>query len=669
MNQLTKGVVIASTLAAAFVELYLATRLIHPQFIAIGIAGFIAAVVAGRMWPGPAAGGLLVVSCLAPTLYVIWNGFENASFEIMWALPLLGVILAGRPLHWNLPPRWRWPIVAWALVIAASWPIVFLREIDFDPGILPRPRVANTSVGISPWEVGQGLTYWMLVQNLGILWFDRLFGWYADGRLDHFRRHVLLPLASAIAVACAVGGYQGFIDLEFVNPHNWPYLRRAAGTFGDANTFGVIAAMWAPVFIVLARAYRRPWSAVVAIGGIVLCALGTLTSGSRTALLAMTVGLLAVAVEWLIAWRRAEGAAGVQLKRLAPLAIGAVAIVAVTAVALRSSSIVSVIDRGSLGYIPIFGDLGIRESARLLLWDRFGYGPAAVEMIKEHPVAGVGIGTFHTLVHDFSRVATGRDIPPDNAQNWFRHLFAELGLLGSLPWIAWVVLFCRALFTGVARHPDRFTLGALRGALVGFGLASILGVPGQSLPVVLTFWLLAFWFLAAKDAAPSDGRPQPWSTVTWAVTLALVAGHAALTFADARGELRPRHRSIRFGWDYRYGITEPERNPDGGPGRRWTDLESMSFIPIKGKVLKFVAWIDHPDADERPVHVRVWADGQIVFDDDLKRSAAIFRDIPAPPGRTHMEIRTEISRLWRPRDFGRTDPRSLGLSIRDWTWE
>jgi len=149
----------------------------------------------------------------------------------------------------------------------------------------------------------------------------------------------------------------------------------------------------------------------------------------------------------------------------------------------------------------------------------------------------------------------------------------------------------------------------------------------------------------------------------------LVIAHAGLTYADARGDLLPRNRSTRFGWDYRYGISNPERSADGAPGRRWTELRSLSVVPVKGKVLKFVGWIDHPDADERPVHVRVWADRTLVYDDDLKRSAAIFLDIPAPPGKTHMVVETEISRMWRPRDFGRDDPRTLGLSVRDWTWE
>ncbi len=123
---------------------------------------------------------------------------------------------------------------------------------------------------------------------------------------------------------------------------------------------------------------------------------------------------------------------------------------------------------------------------------------------------------------------------------------------------------------------------------------------------------------------------------------------------------------MRFNWFYRYGLLDLDADPGGdGPGRRWTMKESLAVIPVHGKALKFVGWIDHPDGDDRPVRVRVWADSALVYDAGLRRSSAIYLDIPAKPGATHMVLQTWISRTWRPTDFGRSDPRELGLSVRD----
>jgi len=664
--QVTKGVVIASTLVAAFVQLYLATRLTYPDLFYVVTAVFVTAVAVGRWRPGPATSLVLAVSYLAPAAYVIWAGFENYNFEIMWSLPLLGIIVSGRDRwRWNLPARWRWPLVTWALIVAASWPFVFLRELDFYIGILPLRGVANTSIGIAPWDAVTAVTYWTLVHNVGLLWFDRLFGWYSHDP-DRFRTVVVMPLAGAVLIACGVGAYQAFVDLRFVNPHLWPHMGRASGTLGDAGAFGMLAALWGPAIAVLAQRWRAPWSIVAAVTGITLAVVGVLTSGSRTPLIVLSAGLAALAVEAVLAWRRGNAGSRPSLKRLAPILAGVLTVVVAGVLVARGSSITSIVARGSLNYVPGFGDIPIRESARELLWERFGYGSAAVTMIAEHPLAGTGVGTFHTLVHDYALVTSGKDIVPDNAQNWYRHHLAELGVVGSLPLLAWCGLLGFALFT--RGSTDRFASGVLRGLLLGFGLASLLGMAGQSLPVALTFWTLAFWFAAAKGITADRTTASP--AVTWGVTLVMVVLHAAVTFADARGDLLPRNRSTRFGWEYRYGLGGIERDAAGAPERRTSfDHRSLSVTPVKGQVLKLAAWIDHPDGDEHPVHVRIWADSRLVHDGELRRSAAILQDIPATPGRTHMVIESEISRLWRPKDYGRDDPRVLGLSIRDWVWE
>ena len=131
-----------------------------------------------------------------------------------------------------------------------------------------------------------------------------------------------------------------------------------------------------------------------------------------------------------------------------------------------------------------------------------------------------------------------------------------------------------------------------------------------------------------------------------------------------------------MGLVYRYGFhtndndgADLEADPGGNPiGRRWTLRKSLAVIPVKGKVLKFVAWIDHPDTDVKPVHVQVWADSLLVYEGDMRRDP-VFLDIPATPGKTHMVIETAIDRTWRPSDHGSRDTRELGLSIRDWVWQ
>lgn len=234
----------------------------------------------------------------------------------------------------------------------------------------------------------------------------------------------------------------------------------------------------------------------------------------------------------------------------------------------------------------------------------------------------------------------------------------------------WSVVFVIALFSRRSGG-DRLSTGILRGVFAGFAVASTFGMAAQSIAVVITFWVFVFWFLIEAEPV----LPQPstqWSRPAMVAALMLIALHAGMTTVDAFGDLRPRERAQRWDWFYRYGFVQPddvEADPGGNAvGRRWTTKHSLAVIPVKGSVLKFVAWVDHPDADVNPVHVRVWADSELLYEGNLRRTP-LFLDIPAKPGETHMILETSIDRLWRPSDSGGRDRRELGLSIRDWVWE
>jgi hypothetical protein len=217
---------------------------------------------------------------------------------------------------------------------------------------------------------------------------------------------------------------------------------------------------------------------------------------------------------------------------------------------------------------------------------------------------------------------------------------------------------------------DRLSVGLLRGVLIGFVVASMFGMPAQAAAVAITFWVFVFWFVLERAGDVSAVQEQRWTRPAAIAAGILIALHVTMTAADATGDLRPRHRAGRFGWFYSYGIGGLEADPGGNPvQRRWAGQDALVVIPVKGKVLKFVAWIDHPDGDTNPPHVTVRADSNVIYDGPLKRSAPLFIDIPATPGTTYMVLETSIDRVYRPIDHGGTDRRRLGLSIRDFVWE
>ncbi len=222
----------------------------------------------------------------------------------------------------------------------------------------------------------------MLLHNVGILWIDALCRWYRDHR-ERFQSEVLLPLAIAAAVSCVVSIYQGYVDLTFLNTGFWAYMIRAGGTLGDPNKLGAMAAFWTVGSLVLAK--QAGTTRAFLIGG-----RGNAARHCRSVAVGipnwpgarLLVSLPIAAFEGdarvaILAWRGALVSGRVAAVTGAMLAVAVLLIVA-----LRFSNTHTIAARGTLGYLPFFGDRGIAASANELLWERFGYGPAAIEMVR-----------------------------------------------------------------------------------------------------------------------------------------------------------------------------------------------------------------------------------------------------------------------------------------------
>jgi hypothetical protein len=52
-------------------------------------------------------------------------------------------------------------------------------------------------------------------------------------------------------------------------------------------------------------------------------------------------------------------------------------------------------------------------------------------MTREHPLTGIGAGSYRIIAPDYGRALLNDALPPDNAQNWWRHQIAELGVFGG----------------------------------------------------------------------------------------------------------------------------------------------------------------------------------------------------------------------------------------------
>ena len=601
MDRLSRIVVVCSVLAAVALQTRLGARDYGPLTLLVEAAlamGIVGALVA----PGAATAIVLVWAYLAPVAIGVSIGRYHRTFILIWIAAMLGVVLAsGVTRGWHLPPRWRWPLIAVALVVAVGWPLVIWREADFNLALLDNYRVANTSGGVAPPVAAIGILDTAITHLLGLLWFDCLYARYRGDPSQRFIRFVALPLGISAALSCALSWYQAFVDLNFWGSGVWALLRRASGTMLDANVSGMVAAFWMGGFVALAGAWLGRRRMIAAGTGLLLTFVAVWASGSRTALLAAVVGAgfgLAAAVRQTTpATRRRSG-----------LLIAASAAAAIALFSVLPLPTIGPLERLRAG----IANEGARGPAGVLfsLWDRDAYGSASTLAIRDTPWFGVGVGAFTLLSMDYVRAGGGREVPFDNAQNWFRHQLAELGVVGCAGWLLWIVLFAGTLIKGRAEASNAVPAASLKGALLGLTAASMLGVASLSPAITLTFWTFAFWYLKllanreeqeSKTLRLLERRGAGWVFVT-----AVVVAYALGTLYVGKKNMSVPKRAQRFGWNYNYGFHALE---NAERPFRWTAREGTTVVPVGGRIFVLKIWSADPAVTRQPVHAKVWVDG------------------------------------------------------------
>lgn len=111
-------------------------------------------------------------------------------------------------------------------------------------------------------------------------------------------------------------------------------------------------------------------------------------------------------------------------------------------------------------------------------------------MVKDHPVFGVGIGSYYWLLWIYL------DFPPDkpmyeNAHNYFLQIWAELGTIGLVCFLLiLVIVFGRGiqLLTRVKDRYWRFVVLGLVGGIAGFLLTHLTSHAMVLLEMQFIFW-------------------------------------------------------------------------------------------------------------------------------------------------------------------------------------
>jgi hypothetical protein len=280
----TKLIVLLSVATAILLEAFLSARA-WPNQLPLTIAAFFVTASSSLALAELSAAIVLFFVFLMPALLLLVHGDYSVYYGTIWLAALLGAIVpASVRRGWRFPARWKAPLVLWALTIALTWPIVAMRESDFNP------RLLLNAYHLNRWDI-EALRpiaiAWICdvasTLGMGLLWFDWLCCVFGDDE-PRFRRRLLPVLAASWSITTLVGLYQFFGDMLFLNFGLFGALKRASGTMRDANPFGIVAALGGPWLIAAASLTRSRLFHALTIGGLVASWVALWAAGGRRAL-------------------------------------------------------------------------------------------------------------------------------------------------------------------------------------------------------------------------------------------------------------------------------------------------------------------------------------------------------------------------------------------------
>ena len=612
-------------------------------------------------------------AAIAPVFLAALTG--TVALNVFYTVVLAALFGAMLPTlarnEWQLPPSWRFPIVAWALTLSFGWPVMIVREAGLRLGTLRDTGTLDSWALLTTPQVESWILYVAITQLAGVLWLDWLFGQgsgirdpgsasrrpEAGSREPVVQSNPDLRIPNPIhglwigaTLASIVAIVQGTIAMSFLNLEPWIGLRRAAGTMLDANGYGAVAAIAGPLaFVSIPRLLRRHVRALQASVLAVNWA-GAWMSGSRTALLCGVFGTLLLAYQLVRSSARDETAS----RNTWSLLAGAAVVVLVLA-----------ISAGAIGPIERIRTAGTPVQE---LWTRGGYGSVAARMVRDYPLTGVGIGSFNWIAPDYWRQIANDKLPFDNAQNWWRHQVAELGFVASLPILFWSVWMAWLVLTRRAQGAQRLETQTLRGLLIGIGVASLVGMPTQNPIVLLMFFACAARFEILTREGRVPNREWRISTpdsrlpaLAWAAAFLIAVGYAGAQLVLARGSLKPLERAARTNRDYITGTYPSESLPQGQ--FRWTRRKATFALAVQSRHLMIRYHVEHPDVGTNPVRLRIATPCQTIVDRVFMDMSVDGQALELPEGQTRVVFDAEVSRTWRPTDFGKPDRRELGAAV------
>jgi O-antigen ligase len=608
-----------------------------------------------------------------PYFFGIGEHTPHAPVALVLFLSFLWGWLINTSIHGPQPREknpLRRPLLFFAVAVLVSAAAAFLKFSNFFPFLSDSIYELQTNVsGVGAGGALMSVLFSSLNYLTGFVFFLIIFPALKNGRTAS---KILLALLSSTSLAVLFGLFQNFFDPSFGNTDFWVKMEQVNATFKDPNSFGLFLAALLPLALATGlstKGLRRILT--FGLAGLILVIFPQV--GMRSGFLAMVVSLFIFAA-LVISTSRAKLAE--QLKRKRVWVWAGLCVIVLTAAGIWGLRHTRLLDKIRNYSQPVLSMKGLIHLSpeRYFLWKE------AIEMMKDYPISGVGIGSYIIDLPNYYTLNPQKDEAVlagykrnDSAENYFVHVGAEMGLIGIL-FAGWLFLAIAVRMIRAVRNkrgmPSRiYTFGIFAGMIAYFinlFFHSFIG----SFEVKYLFWLgVAALFQTGGSEGEKEKKIRSGKTVLYC-GLGLLTVFAGTSLWQSSHSLSLRSRTEQFGIEQMFGLYGAEKTEEGRIFQ-WSGKNAGLTLTIKKPTLEIPLLASHPDISERPLKVRIYLLKNFFKEKRLIEEFTINEnkwqthryDLSEEVG-SEVFLLVKVSRTWSPqKEMGIPDARRLGIAL------
>ena len=415
------------------------------------------------------------------------------------------------------------PLFLFIVLIAISTAIIIFRYSNFFPFITNAYH--NLAVNIKGLDSTSSI---YIVRNTFLEVFSGIVLLIVVFNIIKKMREILVAIIILVVSALLSSGmaiYQFFVNPYIGSFKFWVDTGRLNATFTDPNALGAYCILLFPIFISLILYFKKWYMKLIFCVLFLPFIFMTFVSGSRSAvagilvafLIFMIIGLVFLSRQLRRLDRRKKIAALISVLTIVFILLSGSLAVFLTDNPVKSSLFETALIQRSVDSLNTFNSYlkssGFTEALKSISNYRYIFWRQAINMAKEHPLSGVGLGTYIIEVPDYLYKYEPGFVQIDYTGNYYLQVLSELGIPGFILILFVFYLLLKKIYIHfIGLRLDRGKLKSryewlFTGLVISFFamlLAQIFGPHTNFIEVQFTFWLVISLFVVFIKVSEAD---------------------------------------------------------------------------------------------------------------------------------------------------------------------